>query len=183
MPIYIAMLRGINVGGHKRVEMSRLRASCEALGFEQVRTYIQSGNVIFQAGKNSTSALSRRMEEMLLSDFGFSVSVITRTSKEMGEAIQDNPFLQGQEKGIDPSKMHLTFLSQAPPAAALKKLETLAAESEKSRSQGREIYLHLPDGYARTKLTNNAIEKLLSLTATTRNWNTVNQLYRLSLEP
>jgi len=177
---YIAMLRGINVGGNKRVEMSRLRASCEALGFEKVQTYIQSGNVIFQAGKSSTSTLSRTMEEKLLADFGFSVSVITRTSEEMGEAIQNNPFLG--KKGIDPAKLHITFLSQAPPTAELKKLDILATKSEQSRCRGREIYLYLPDGQARTKLTNNAIEKALSLTATTRNWNTVNQLYRMASE-
>jgi uncharacterized protein (DUF1697 family) len=181
MPTYIAMLRGINVGGNKRVEMSRLRESCEGLGFERVRTYIQSGNVIFRAGKGSTSTVARRMEEMLLADFGFAVSVIARTSKEMGDAIQNNPFLK-KDKGIDSTKLHITFLSQAPLPAELKKLEILAAKSEQLRCRGREIYLYLPDGYGRTKLANNAIEKVLSSTATTRNWNTVNRLYTLSLE-
>ncbi len=85
MPVYISMLRGINVGGHKRIKMDKLRASFEALGFEQVETYIQSGNAVFKTKKTSTSVLSRKIEEKILSDFGFSVSVISRSSDEMAE--------------------------------------------------------------------------------------------------
>jgi len=80
MAIYISMLRGINVGGHKRIKMDQLRRSFEELAFEQVKTYIQSGNVVFKAGKISTSALSKRIEDRILKDFGFPVAVISRTS-------------------------------------------------------------------------------------------------------
>ena len=83
MPIYISLLRGINVGGHKRIKMDLLRTSFEKLGFEQVQTYIQSGNVIFKSAKVSPSKLSNRIEETILSDFGFPVSVVTRTVGEM----------------------------------------------------------------------------------------------------
>src|SRR5580693_4167387 len=93
MPIYISMLRGINVGGHKRIRMDQLRASFEALGFEQVKTYIQSGNVVFKAGKLSPAALSRRIEERFLSDFVFSAAVISRTANEIATTIKNNPFL------------------------------------------------------------------------------------------
>jgi uncharacterized protein (DUF1697 family) len=78
--IYVSMLRGINVGGHKRIKMDQLRASFQALGFEQVKTYIQSGNVVFKTGKLSPAGLSKRIEERILKDFGFPVSVISRTS-------------------------------------------------------------------------------------------------------
>ncbi len=180
MPIYISMLRGINVGGHKKVPMAQLRAMFESLGFEQVRTYIQSGNVVFKAAKSPPLNLSRKIEGKIQDEFGFAAPVITRTSEEMGEAIRANPFLK--EKGIDLSKLHVTFLSGAPGPAAVKTLESLAAEPDQFRACGREIYLYCPNGYGQTKLANNALEKVLSLSATTRNWNTVNKLYEMSLD-
>src|SRR6266404_6099868 len=94
MPVYISMLRGINVGANKRMKMEKLRASCEALGFEEVRTYIQSGNLIFKAAKASPAALSKRIEECIVSNFGFSVAVISRSREEMNRIIQGNPLLK-----------------------------------------------------------------------------------------
>jgi uncharacterized protein (DUF1697 family) len=181
MPIYISMLRGINVAGHKLVKMAALQAAFEALGFEQVRTYIQSGNVVFKAAKSSPVNLSREIEGKILDEFGFEVPVITRTSEEMGGVIRVNPFLK--EKGIDLSKLHVTFLSDVPALAAVKAFESLAVKPDQFRASGREIYLYCPNGYGTTKLSNNAFEKVLSLSATTRNWNTVNKLYEMSLEP
>jgi len=181
MPIYISMLRGINVAGHKQVKMAALQAAFEALEFEQVRTYIQSGNVVFKAANSSPLNLSRKIEGKILDEFGFAVPVITRTSEEMGGAIRTNPFLK--ENGIDLSKLHVTFLSDIPAPAALKTLESLTVKPDQFRASGREIYLYCPNGYGNTKLSNNALEKVLSLSATTRNWNTVNKLYEMSLEP
>src|SRR6266496_4832344 len=112
MPIYIAMLRGINVGAHKRMKMDKLRSCCESLGFEQVKTYIQSGNVVLRAAKTSTTALSKEIEESILSSFGFAVDVISRTRDELGRTIAANPFLK--ENGIDPAKLHVVFLAEAP---------------------------------------------------------------------
>jgi len=180
MTTYISMLRGINVGGHNKAPMNRLRAMFEALGCEQVRTYIQSGNVVFKTAKSAPSFLSRKIEERILMDFGFSVSVISRTSAELGKAIHNNPFLR--EKGIDPLQLHVTFLSQAPVRTALRKLDTLATDPDRFRCSRREIYLHCPDGYGRTRLSNNALEMALSVTATTRNWRTVNKLYEMAME-
>ena len=115
MPIYISMLRGINVGGHKRIKMDRLRQSFEALGFEQVQTYIQSGNVVFKAGKVSAVRIVQKNRERESSaDFGFSASVISRTSDEIDKTIANNPFLN--KSGIDPDKLHVMFLSEAPTA-------------------------------------------------------------------
>jgi uncharacterized protein (DUF1697 family) len=123
MPIYVAMLRGINIGPHKRIKMDALRKSFEALGLEQVKTYIQSGNVIFKAGKASTIALGKKIEAGIVSDFGFSASVIVRTRDELGEIIAANPFLK--QRGIEDSKLHVTFLSEIQAAPALKKLAEL----------------------------------------------------------
>ena len=178
MPIYISMLRGINVAGHNQIKMTALRELFEALGFEQVQTYIQSGNVVFKAGERSTLQLSKKIEERIAKDFGFRVSVVTRTSAEMGSVLGSNPFLK--TKGIDPTKLHVTFLSEAPEPAALRKLGEVAAGADQFRSCGREIYLYCPNGYGRTKLSNNTLEKILGSPATTRNWNTVNKLFEMS---
>jgi uncharacterized protein (DUF1697 family) len=179
MPTYISMLRGINVGGHNPVKMYALRELFESLGFEQVQTYIQSGNVVFKAGKSSSLQLSKKIEERIAKEFGFRMPVVSRTSAEMGSVIESNPL--AKTKDIDLTKLHVTFLSEAPDPAALKKLEPLAATPDAFRSCGSEIYLYCPNGYSNTKLTNNAIERILAVPATTRNWNTVNKLYEMSL--
>ncbi len=180
MPIYISMLRGINIGGHKRIKMDQLRKSFETLGFEQVQTYIQSGNVVFTAAKLSTSALSQKIEKQILSDFGFSVSVISRTLHEMGKAISNNPFLK--TPGIDPEKLHVMFLSEAPEAAALKKLVDLTTAPDQCRPSEREIYFYLPNGVSQSVLMKSPADRILSVVTTTRNWRTVNQLLQMCEE-
>lgn len=174
MPIYISMLRGINVGAHKRIKMEKLRSSCEALGFEKVRTFIQSGNVIFEAEKVSPTAISETIEKQILSDFGFSVDVISRTRDELAKIIRNNPLLK--EKGLDPSKLHIAFLSEAPELAALKKLELLTLPPDRLRYLGKQIYLYFPNGVSGSSLWKHPLDRVLSVTSTMRNWNTVNQL-------
>jgi uncharacterized protein (DUF1697 family) len=180
MPVYISMLRGVNVGPHNRMKMDQLRTSFEALGFEQVRTYGQSGNAIFRTSKKSLLGLSKRIEERILADFGFAVPVITKTREDVGCTINANPFLT--ERGTDLSKLHVTFLSQAPLEAALKKLTAVDAGLDKFHHAGGAIYLHCSKGYSDTKLSNNFIEKTLGISATTRNWKTVNTLYEMASE-
>jgi uncharacterized protein (DUF1697 family) len=177
MPTYVAMLRGINVGSGKIVKMERLRASFEALGFDGVRTYVQSGNVIFESEEKSSARLSKTIEEKIQRDFGFTVPVLLKTSKEMEQIVSNNPLVK--EKGIDHSKLHVTFLSGAPPKTAVKALEPLATDRERFRILNREIYLYCPDGYGNTKLSNNGIERKLSVVATTRNWRSVNTLLEM----
>lgn len=180
MAIYIAMLRGINIGPHKRMKMEKLRASFEALGFRQVKTYIQSGNVIFKAAKLSPATLSKKIEERIVSDFGFSVEVISRTRDEMNKIIQSNSFLK--ERGIDSSKLHVAFLWDAPTAAAVKKLEGLTIPPDRACCSGKEIYLYFPNGVSASSLWKHPLDRVLSVFTTTRNWNTVNQIYKLALE-
>ena len=174
------MLRGINVGGKKIVRMENLRASFEALGFGRVKTYVQSGNVSFEAVKASPDDLSKTIAEKISKDFGFPISVVVRTSDEIGKIVGGNPFLN--ERGLDHSKLHITFLAALPSKNAKERIDDLNARSERFRVRGREIYLYCPDGYGRTKLSNNAIEKALSVGATTRNWKTVSTLARISSE-
>src|SRR5579862_340475 len=109
MPIYISLIRGINVGGHKTLKMDELRKAVEALGFEQVRTYVQSGNLVFRAPKQSTAAVSTKIEAAILKKFGHEVSVITKTPEELKTAIDKNPFLKN--KAIAEEKLYVTFLS------------------------------------------------------------------------
>ena len=178
MPTYIAMLRGINVSGHKMIRMEALRASFGALKFTRVQTYVQSGNVVFRVGNSPVAVLSAKIEQRILRDFGFSVPVFLRTAKELQEVIKDNPFLT--DTAIDQSKLHVTFLSDAAPKMTLEALELLVVKPEQFHVLGRQIYLYCPNGYGRTKLSNTAIEKKLSVGATTRNWKTVNTLLAMT---
>jgi len=178
MPVYIAMLRGVNVAGHHLIKMETLRKSLEGLGFEQVQTYLQSGNAVFKSSKRSAIEVSKMIEEMIARDFGFPAPVISKTADEMGEVILGNPFLR--EKGIDESKLHVTFLDAVPAPAALKKVEALKASPDHYHHAGREIYLYCPAGYGNSKLSNNVLERLLGVCPTTRNWNTVNHLHQMA---
>ena len=177
MANYIAMLRGINVSGHKQIKMDQLRRSFEKLGFEQVQTYIQSGNVVFQTGKISAATLSKRIEEKILADFGFAVSVICRRAVEMCEIVESNPFLS--QRGIDPEKLHVTFLSEVPSQPARNKLEALIAAPDQARFQNTEIYLYLPNGVSQSILMKRPVDRLLGVVTTTRNWRTVNRLHEM----
>jgi uncharacterized protein (DUF1697 family) len=180
MPIYIALLRGINVGGNKRVKMDQLRKSFEALGFDRVSTYIQSGNIVFKANKGSPSSLSRKIEDKILGDFGHSVSVILRTADEMKQTIANNPFLK--DRGVDPTKIHVVFLSDVPASSALEKLETMTMKPDRSCCLGKEIYLYLPNGVSESTLMKTPLDRVLSVVTTTRNWKTANQLLQMCMD-
>ena len=178
MPVYVAMLRGINVGGHKKILMADLRKSCQALGFESVQIYIQSGNIIFQTARCSTTVLSKKIADRILADFGFPVPVISRSAEEMSAAARGNPFVK--RPGIDMSKLHVTFLSSAPLRAAWKRFAAIEATSDEFRHSDREIYLFCPNGIAKSKLFAVNLERLLSVGGTTRNWKTVSKLCEIS---
>jgi uncharacterized protein (DUF1697 family) len=180
LPTFVALMRGINVSGQKIIKMERLRETFEEMGFSRVRTYLQSGNVVFDSSKRSTQSFSKKIEEKIRDDFGFSVPLVLRTSGEMKQIAAENPFLK--EAGIDQSKLHVTFLSEIPAKTALGKIGSLDASHDQFQAKGREIYLYCPNGYGRTKLSNNAIEKLLRVHTTTRNWKSVNALAEMSAD-
>jgi uncharacterized protein (DUF1697 family) len=177
MPAYVAMLRGINVAGHKTLRMEHLRALCSDIRFQNVETYVQSGNIVFQTTAGNPVAISKSISEVIIESLGFDVPVIVRTSQEIRSVIANNPFLK--EKNIDSSKLHVTFLSETPQKGSLKKLEALGISPDQFYSASHEIYLYCPGGYGRTQLSNNAIEKALSVNATTRNWKTTNTLFEM----
>lgn len=180
MPIYIAMLRGINIGPHKRMKMERLRASCAALGLLKAQTLIQSGNIVFQAGQTTPAALSKKIEEQIAKDFGFSADVITRTRDEMELVVKRNPLLK--DRGADPAKLHVVFLTQPPTADALKKLEALTLAPDKVRASRNEIYFYFPKGVSGSSLWKHPLDRVLGQTGTMRNWNTVTALFEMAME-
>jgi uncharacterized protein (DUF1697 family) len=178
MPTWVALLRGINVSGHKAIPMVRLRKSFEGTGFEGVKSYVQSGNVIFETPASAPDKLLRKIEEGIRRDFGLSVTVILRTAGELKKIVKGNPFLT--EKAIDPAKLHITFLAKPPSKAALKNLETLPTSPDRFRLIDRQVYLYCPEGYGKSKLSNSAFEKRLLVDATTRNWRTTTTLCEMA---
>ena len=173
MTTYVAMLRGINVSGQKIIKMERLRAMFVDMGFGGVKTYVQSGNVIFET-REPAASLSAKIQKRILKDFGFDVPVLTKSSAEMADIVKRNPLVK--DKAIDQTKLHVTFLSDDLPRNAAELLQPLAAGAEQVRVIGRAVYLYCPNTYGNTKLSNNAIEKKLGCGATTRNWNTTKTL-------
>ena len=176
MPIYVALLRGVNVG-QNILKMERLREVCSEMRLKNVRTYVQSGNVVFE-GQGRAGHWSQALERRLAGETRLPVTVILRTAAEMAKVLAENPFLSRKE--IDTTRLHVTFLQDAP--AKIEALGKVRAGVDQFRWVGKEIYLHCPDGYGRTKLSNSVIEKTLSLRATTRNWNTVNRLHEMCSE-
>lgn len=180
MTVYVALLRGINIGPHKRMKMERLRATCEALGFKNVRTYIQSGNIVCQAGKLSSDAAARKIEAQVMKDFGFSADVIARTGDEMKQIVMGNPLLK--EPGVDTSKLHVVFFSEVPSAEAIKKLEAIVQAPDKVRHRGKEIYFYFPNGVSGSSIWKHNLDRVLGISGTMRNWRTVNTLYEMAAE-
>jgi uncharacterized protein (DUF1697 family) len=176
MPTYIALLRGINVGGNI-LKMDRLRALCAELGAKNARTYVQSGNLVFEAAGSATN-WEAKLEKKLAGESRLPVSVIVRTAAQMSAVFAGNPFLK--EKGIDAARLAVSFLQQAPAKAALDALAALKIGSERFHCAGKNIYLHCPNGFADSKLY--LLDKVLKQRTTTRNWNTVTKLCEMAAE-
>lgn len=178
MATYISLIRGINVGGHKIVKMDQLRRALEKFGFENVQTYIQSGNLVFQSPRQPVSAISKKIEDAIRKEFGHSAAVMTRTAEELKATLDGNPFLK--RKGIDAGKLHVVFLSGRPEAADIRKLAAIPSGNDQFEWRGECVYLYLPDGAGQSKLASAPFDKLLAVQATTRNWNTVNRLHQMA---
>ena len=171
METFVSMLRGINVSGQKKVSMEELKKSCESMGFRKVRTYIQSGNVIFEDSGEDIEALADRIRGTIEDHFGFEVAIVIRTGNELQEVIANLPFTKQ-----DRSKLHVTFLSAKPSTVPTGEIDSAREGGEEFSIAGREIYLFCPNGYGRTKLTNTFFERKLKVSATTRSWRTVDAL-------
>ncbi|OGO28368.1 MAG: hypothetical protein A2136_07935 [Chloroflexi bacterium RBG_16_54_11] len=177
MSTYISMLRGINVAGQRKLHMQDLREIYEGLGFSSVRTYVQSGNVVFEAKVTKPNELVKPIETAIESSCGYPVKVFIRQPNELQRVLNENPFLS--ERNEDPRWLHVTFLYHSPAEEEWKKITAQAGIPDKF-ARGRDvIYLFCPNGYGTTKLSNSFFERKLGVPATTRNWNTVNALYKM----
>lgn len=177
MPVFIAMLRGVNVGGNP-LKMEWLREACAELGFGEVRTYLQSGNVVLTS-KLGADSIGKKLKAKIDAQTRLPVPVVVRAAAEMAKIVAQNPFLK--LKGIDPTRLYVTFLQQMPGKPDTTKLDKLAGTRDQYRLGGCEVYLHCPINYGQSKLSNTAIERILG-SATTRNWNTVTALTAMAAE-
>jgi uncharacterized protein (DUF1697 family) len=173
MPTYVALLRSVNVAGHGRLAMADLRETFVGLGYADVATYIQTGNVIFRSPTRGAKTLVAEIERQLAVDFGAAPDVILRTVPELAHVVATSPY---PVRGADPSRHHVTFLASAPTKERLEAFRPPRSGRDELVVIGREVYVHTPDGYAETKLTGTYLERHLGVVSTTRNWNTVTKL-------
>ena len=162
------------------MSMERLRHALETLGFSDVRSYIQSGNVVFRSPLRLANAtLSERIEEMISKEFGFSAGVVARSKQEFEKTVRSNPFLK---RGLEAKSLHVIFLPAAPTRGAREELSQLTQAPDEARLLGKEIFLYLPNGVARSSLSNNPIHRKFLGRGTMRNWNTVCVVERMASE-
>ncbi len=176
MPRYIALLRGINVGGNTMIKMSELKKTFESLGFANVETYINSGNVAFDTRKTAEEKLIAKVEKAIETDFGKKVAVMMRTRNEMNDILGRNPF-EGQYESH--KEMHVLFMNDPMPDEKRELLLEKETDYERFAVEGREIFCHLRLGVADSLLGKSFIDKKLKVPITGRNWRTVETLSRL----
>jgi uncharacterized protein (DUF1697 family) len=176
MKTYIALFRGINVGGRHILPMKELVAILEELGCRNVKTYIQSGNAVFESKVRSTSQLSKKISAEIKKRRGFEPYVLLLGLKEMEKAIMNNPFPEAEK---DTKALHVGFLTSTPKTPDLKALEGLQANREQFHLMDNIFYLYAPEGIGRSKLAAST-EKLLGVTMTDRNWGTVSKIMEMA---
>ncbi|MEU8300912.1 DUF1697 domain-containing protein [Micromonospora sp. NPDC048909] len=177
MTRYVALLRGVNVGT-TRIAMADLRRLVEALGHADVRTYLQSGNVVFGSGGRDAGRLAGGIEKSITDELGLAVPVLVRSAAELAATVDGNPYAERED---DPTKLLVVFLDAAPKRSTVDALTVPGGENVNFTVAGREVYLHFPEGgYGRSRFTNAYLEKKLGVVATTRNWKSVRSLADLA---
>ncbi len=171
MTTFVALLRGVNVSGQKPIRMDALTDSCAAIGLTDVRTYLQSGNVVFSAPAAQAKKLAGSIRARIKKDFGHDVDVQVLSAKEITRIATSNPLQP--KTGEDEKTYHVTFLAAPVSNTRFKALKLPAQTGERAVLDGDCVYLHCPHGYGKSKLTNAYFEKALAVAATTRNWRTV----------
>jgi uncharacterized protein (DUF1697 family) len=175
--VYVALLRGINVGGNKMLSMKDVVGLFEAAGCREVRTHIQSGNVVFSADPEVARWVPHAVRDAIDDRFSFTVPVVLRSAQELAQVAADNPFLHA---GHAVDKLHVLFLSDHPDPARVAALDSNHSLPDEFAVHGREVYLLLPHGVGRTKLTNDYFDRALGTSSTQRNWKTVVKLVEMS---
>jgi uncharacterized protein (DUF1697 family) len=175
---HIVLLRGINIGSTNRIAMARLRDVLTDAGFDEVKTYLQSGNVVLSS-TSSARQVARTCEQLIVDEFGLDIPVVTRTRAQLAKVVERNPLGKVAE---DPKRYQVSFMSGKLTAEVIRKLEAAAVPSERFVVDGREVYAWHPKGVARSKLWTLLAGKGLGVTATARNWSTVTSLLSLADE-
>ncbi|MBN1536507.1 MAG: DUF1697 domain-containing protein [Anaerolineales bacterium] len=178
MITYISLLRGINVSGKRRITMEELVHIYQALNFTNVETYLQSGNVVFESTEQDKDKLTHTIEAEIENYFGSPINVFVRNIGDFARIVAGNPFTSA--KHLEPVKIHVTFLYNTPPGNVLAELKNPNEDGDEFFVVGRKIYIYCPNGYGRTKLSNNFLEGRFDMPATTRNWKTVKALYEIA---
>jgi uncharacterized protein (DUF1697 family) len=178
MNTFIIVLRGVNVGGKNRVKMRLLENALDIPAFENVQTFIQSGNIVLNTRDVDAARAEAIIHETILEHFNLDITVLVRNLPEWEELYENNPFINQGYEDID--KMHVTFLSSFPQQDLKDKVEGMSFMMDEFKIEGKHIYLYCPNGYARSKLTNTFFEKHLEVKTTSRNWKTVSKLRLLA---
>jgi len=173
---HVVLLRGINLGSRNRIAMPKLRQVLEDAGFEEVATYVQSGNVVLSSPKK-TDAVARECKRLIAKDLGLDVDVVTRTRAQLAKVVERDPL---GKVATNPKRYQVSFLAARVPSGLKAKLEQARAEAEAFAVHGREIYAWHPEGVARSKLWALLAGRDLGVTATSRNWTTVTKLLELA---
>jgi uncharacterized protein (DUF1697 family) len=174
MITYVALLRGINVSGQKLIKMVHLKNVFESMQLQNVRTYIQSGNVVFESAEKDAKSLTKKIEKGIEDTYSFQVSVFLRTVDELEAVISQSPYNVEQLQETD--SLYVSFLSEAPTSEAIDKCMTFQNDIDEFSIQNREVYILIHKSYGNSQFSNNFLEKKLKVAATTRNWATVNKL-------
>jgi uncharacterized protein (DUF1697 family) len=178
MPVYIALLRGINVGGHNKVNMAELRALCAPLKFRCAQTYVQSGNLVFSSNERDRAAVTEKLRDAIHKNFGCRPEIILRTGAEIADIINANPFVRRQ--GLEPAKLLVSFMAGEPSTEARRKLGELKSYPEEFHAGSRELYIYFPNGMGKSKFPWATLDKVLGVATTGRNWNTVLKLKEMA---
>jgi uncharacterized protein (DUF1697 family) len=179
MTVFISMLRAVNVGGTSKIKMEPLRAAYAGLGFKDVRSLLQSGNVLFRSSVKDSRQLARRIKQELERKFGLQIEVVIRTLPELESIFERGPVLSPR---ADRAKLLVMFLSGVPDAAGQAKLTKGHKGPEMLEVRGPEVYLYYPEGVGRSKLTTAVLERHLGAIGTARNWNTLTKLVEAARE-
>lgn len=178
MNTYIALLRGINVSDQKLIKMADLRMHLAKLKLDNIQTYIQSGNIVFQSNGKSCEKLENLIRSKIKEKYDFDVPTLVKTPADLIDVIKRNPFKEEVES--DSKRIYITFLSDHPEQSKIESLKEVDYSPEKYAVDGDIVFFFSPNGYGKAKMNNNFFENKLKVNATTRNWKTVNTLLEMS---
>ncbi len=178
MKTYIALLRGINVSGHKKVPMADLRSMLRKMGFQDISTYIQSGNVVFSSDESNSHTLEKQIKQRIQGTFGFEVPVLVKSIAEFKKIIQQNPFTEAES--LEKNQVYFVLLRDRPLQERVAVFQKEEFKNEKFEVTEGCVYLLCQNGYGRAKLNNNLVEQKLKVEATTRNYRTMAKLLEMA---